>query len=60
MLLYYSGGEKRRLEIARTLASNPEYLLMDEPLTGIDPISVGEIKKIISKLKKRNIGIMNN
>ena len=41
-----SGGEKRRLEIARTLASNPEYLLMDEPLTGIDPISVGEIKKI--------------
>jgi len=53
-----SGGEKRRLEIARTLAANPEYLLMDEPLTGIDPISVGEIKKIISKLKKRNIGIM--
>ena len=53
-----SGGEKRRLEIARTLAANPEYLLMDEPLTGIDPISIGEIKKIISKLKKRNIGIM--
>ena len=46
-----SGGEKRRLEIARTLAANPEYLLMDEPLTGIDPISVGDIKTIISKQK---------
>ena len=44
-----SGGEKRRLEIARTLAANPEYLLMDEPLTGIDPISIGDIKKIITE-----------
>tara|TARA_B100001123_G_C15242179_1_gene999523 strand:+ start:787 stop:1536 length:750 start_codon:yes stop_codon:yes gene_type:complete len=53
-----SGGEKRRLEIARTLAANPEYLLMDEPLTGIDPISIGEIKLIIKKLKEKNIGII--
>tara|TARA_B100001013_G_scaffold340221_1_gene263181 strand:- start:182 stop:934 length:753 start_codon:yes stop_codon:yes gene_type:complete len=53
-----SGGEKRRLEIARTLAANPEYLLMDEPLTGIDPISVGDIKTIISKLKEKNIGVI--
>ena len=53
-----SGGEKRRLEIARTLAAKPEYLLMDEPLTGIDPISIGDIKKIILELKKKNIGII--
>ena len=42
-----SGGERRRLEIARTLASNPSYLLLDEPLTGIDPVSVEEIKIMI-------------
>tara|TARA_B100000686_G_C16594889_1_gene865418 strand:+ start:111 stop:854 length:744 start_codon:yes stop_codon:yes gene_type:complete len=53
-----SGGERRRLEIARTLASNPNYLLLDEPLTGIDPVSIDEIKIIIQKLKKRNIGIL--
>ena len=53
-----SGGEKRRLEIARTLASNPKYLLMDEPLTGVDPISIDDIKIIISKLKEKNIGII--
>ena len=53
-----SGGERRRLEIARTLASNPKYLLLDEPLTGIDPVSIEEIKIIIKKLKKRNIGIL--
>ena len=53
-----SGGEKRRLEIARTLAANPKYLLMDEPLTGIDPISIGDIKNIIKKLKEKNIGII--
>tara|TARA_Y100000741_G_C18126997_1_gene507488 strand:+ start:51 stop:794 length:744 start_codon:yes stop_codon:yes gene_type:complete len=53
-----SGGERRRLEIARTLASNPSYLLLDEPLTGIDPVSIDEIKIIITKLKKRNIGIL--
>ncbi len=53
-----SGGERRRLEIARTLATNPKYLLLDEPLTGIDPVSIEEIKLIIKKLKKRNIGIL--
>ncbi len=50
-----SGGERRRLEIARTLASNPSYLLLDEPLTGIDPVSIDEIKIIIKKLKRKNI-----
>ena len=53
-----SGGERRRLEIARTLASNPKYLLLDEPLTGIDPVSIEEIKKIIKKLKNKNIGVL--
>ena len=53
-----SGGERRRLEIARTLASKPNYLLLDEPLTGIDPVSIEEIKLIIKKLKKKNIGIL--
>ena len=50
-----SGGERRRLEIARTLASNPSYLLLDEPLTGIDPVSIEEIKTIIKKLKPFNL-----
>ena len=53
-----SGGERRRLEIARTLASNPSYLLLDEPLTGIDPVSIEEIKVIITKLKRKNIGVL--
>tara|TARA_B100000575_G_C23118738_1_gene647094 strand:- start:696 stop:1439 length:744 start_codon:yes stop_codon:yes gene_type:complete len=53
-----SGGERRRLEIARTLASNPKYLLLDEPLTGIDPVSIEEIKVIIKKLKQKNIGVL--
>ena len=53
-----SGGERRRLEIARTLASNPDYLLLDEPLTGIDPVSIEEIKIIIKKLKNKNIGVL--
>jgi len=53
-----SGGERRRLEIARTLASKPSYLLLDEPLTGIDPVSIEEIKTIIKRLKNKNIGIL--
>ena len=53
-----SGGERRRLEIARTLASNPKYLLLDEPLTGIDPVSIEEIKIIIQKIKQKNIGVL--
>ena len=53
-----SGGERRRLEIARTVAAKPKYLLLDEPLTGIDPVSIDEIKKIIQKLKNKNIGVL--
>jgi lipopolysaccharide export system ATP-binding protein len=53
-----SGGERRRLEIARTLASNPKFLLLDEPLTGIDPVSIEEIKIIIQSLTKKNIGVL--
>jgi len=53
-----SGGERRRLEIARTLASNPKFLLLDEPLTGIDPVSIEEIKLIIKTLTKKNIGVL--
>ena len=53
-----SGGERRRLEIARTLASKPDFLLLDEPLTGIDPVSIEEIKIIIKKLKEKNIGVL--
>ena len=53
-----SGGERRRLEIARTLASRAKYLLLEEPLTGIDPVSIEEIKIIIKKLKQKNIGVL--
>ena len=53
-----SGGERRRLEIARTLAANPKFLLLDEPLTGIDPVSIEEIKIIIKTLIKKNIGVL--
>jgi len=53
-----SGGERRRLEIARTLASRPKFLLLDEPLTGIDPVSIEEIKTIIQTLTKKNIGVL--
>lgn len=53
-----SGGERRRLEIARTLASRPKFLLLDEPLTGIDPVSIEEIKTIIKSLTKKNIGVL--
>ena len=56
--LVLSGGERRRLEIARTLAAKPKFLLLDEPLTGIDPVSIEEIKLIIKSLTKKNIGVL--
>jgi lipopolysaccharide export system ATP-binding protein len=53
-----SGGERRRTEIARALAANPNFILLDEPFAGVDPIAVEEIQIIVSKLKKKNIGIL--
>ncbi len=53
-----SGGERRRTEIARTLATDPKFILLDEPFAGVDPISVSDIKQIIRHLKERNIGIL--
>ncbi len=53
-----SGGERRRLEIARSLAINPKFICLDEPLAGIDPIAINEIKNLILELKKQNIGII--
>ncbi len=53
-----SGGERRRVEIARALATNPQFILLDEPFAGVDPISVDDIKTIIEHLKERGIGIL--
>ncbi len=53
-----SGGERRRVEIARAIAANPEYILLDEPLAGIDPIAIADIKQLIYHLKDRNIGVL--
>ncbi|MGB0933696.1 MAG: LPS export ABC transporter ATP-binding protein [Lishizhenia sp.] len=53
-----SGGEKRRTEIARALATDPKFVLLDEPFAGVDPIAVEDIQYIVSELKKRNIGIL--
>ena len=56
--LALSGGERRRVEIARALASQPSFMLLDEPLAGIDPIAVGEIRNLVSHLKNRGIGVL--
>ncbi|MBV1926325.1 MAG: LPS export ABC transporter ATP-binding protein [Rhodobacteraceae bacterium] len=56
--LALSGGECRRVEIARCLAADPKYLLLDEPFAGVDPISVGDIRRLVAQLKKRGIGVL--
>ncbi len=58
MAFTLSGGERRRLEIARTLCTNPKLILMDEPFTGIDPIAVGELQELVAGLKYRGIGVL--
>ncbi|MEO0751391.1 MAG: LPS export ABC transporter ATP-binding protein [Pseudomonadota bacterium] len=56
--LALSGGERRRVEIARCLAADPRYLLLDEPFAGVDPISVGDIRRLVADLKTRGIGVL--
>jgi lipopolysaccharide export system ATP-binding protein len=53
-----SGGERRRVEIARTLSMDPDFILLDEPFAGVDPIAVEEIQDIVSSLKRKNIGVL--
>ena len=53
-----SGGQKRRVEIARALASDPKFILLDEPFAGVDPVAVEDIQSIVSKLKQKNIGVL--
>jgi len=56
--LALSGGERRRVEIARALATQPHFILLDEPLAGIDPIAVGDIRDLVAHLKHRGIGVL--
>ncbi|MCR9268089.1 MAG: LPS export ABC transporter ATP-binding protein, partial [Alphaproteobacteria bacterium] len=56
--LALSGGERRRVEIARCLAADPKYVLLDEPFAGVDPIAVGEIRTLVAALKERGLGVL--
>ena len=56
--LALSGGERRRVEIARALATDPKYILLDEPFAGVDPISVNDVRNLVSELKSRSIGVL--
>ena len=56
---FLSGGERRRTEIARALATDPKFILLDEPFAGVDPIAVEEIQSIVNSLKKKDIGYIN-
>ena len=56
--LALSGGERRRVEIARALATDPKYILLDEPFAGVDPISITDVRNLVSDLKSRNIGVL--
>jgi lipopolysaccharide export system ATP-binding protein len=56
--LALSGGERRRVEIARALATNPDFILLDEPFAGVDPIAVNDIRKMVMQLKNRDIGVL--
>ena len=58
MAISLSGGERRRVEVARIVAAHPNYVLLDEPLAGIDPVSVGDIRRLIRQLKERSIGVL--
>lgn len=58
MAIQLSGGERRRVEIARAIAANPKYLLLDEPFTGIDPLAIQDIQKLIGQLKDRGLGVL--
>ena len=53
-----SGGERRRVEICRTLALNPDFVLLDEPFAGVDPIAVNDLQKLIERLKNRGLGVL--
>ena len=53
-----SGGERRRVEIARSMAASPRFLLLDEPFAGVDPISVEDVRKLVSDLKRRSLGVL--
>src|SRR5690606_13938085 len=56
--LALSGGERRRVEIARAMAANPSYVLLDEPFAGVDPIAIGDIRLLVASLKERGLGVL--